>query len=278
MTTPASTRRRPATVDPIPWWLKAFGGLVIAFFILPTLFVIPMSFSTATTFQFPPPGFSLRLYENFFTNPVWLDSLGNSFLVASLTALLATTVGTAAAVSLSRLDGRVARSVRTLLMVPIVAPSIVVAVAVYISFLGWRLTGTVTGYVLAHTAIAVPYVLVSVTGALGGFDQRLLKASASLGASPLRSFVRVTMPLISRGILTGGIFAFIVSFDEVVIALFLRSPLFQTMPVQMYNSVTVEIDPTISAASSLMVVAVTIIFVLPQLLRGRAGSRRESRP
>ncbi|HWO58493.1 MAG TPA: ABC transporter permease [Umezawaea sp.] len=278
MSSPTRTRRRPDTVDPIPWWLKVVGGLVIAFFILPTLFVIPMSFSSATTFQFPPPGFSWRLYENFFTNPVWLDSLGNSFLVASLTAVLATTIGTAAAVSLSRMDNRAARLVRTVLMVPIVSPAIVVAVAVYISFLGWRLTGTVTGYVLAHTAIAVPYVLVSVTGALGGFDQRLLKASASLGASPLTSFVRVTMPLISRGVLTGAIFAFIVSFDEVVIALFLRSPLFQTMPVQMYNSVTVEIDPTISAASSLMVVAVTIIFILPQLLRGRAGRRQEPRP
>ncbi|MFD2417024.1 ABC transporter permease [Amycolatopsis pigmentata] len=266
-------RRRYPKVDSIPWWLKVIGGLVVLFFILPTLFVIPMSFSDATTFQFPPTGFSWRLYENFFTNPVWLDSLGNSFLVAILTSLLATTVGTAAAVALSRLQGRLARLVRTVLMVPIVAPAIVVAVAVYIAFLGWHLTGTPAGYVLAHTAIAVPYVLVSVTGALSGFDQQLLKASASLGASPLRSFFRVTVPLISRGILTGAIFSFMVSFDEVVIALFLRSPDFQTMPVQMYNSVTVEIDPTISAASSLMVVAVTIIFVLPQLLR-RGGGRR----
>ncbi|MFS8198315.1 ABC transporter permease [Streptomyces sp. CWNU-52B] len=271
-----ATRRRYTKVDPIPWWLKTLGGFVVAFFILPTLFVIPMSFSDAKTFQFPPRGFSWRLYENFFTNPVWLDSLGNSFLVATLTAVLATVVGTAAAVALSRLRGRTAQLVRTLLMVPIVAPAIVVAVAVYISFLRWQLTGTVTGYVLAHTAIAVPYMIVSVTGALGGFDPQLLKASASLGASPLRSFVRVTMPLISRGILTGAIFAFIVSFDEVVIALFLRSPTFQTMPVQMYNSVTVEIDPTISAASSLMVVAVTVVFILPQLRRGRRGRRQES--
>ncbi|MDQ0772076.1 putative spermidine/putrescine transport system permease protein [Streptomyces aurantiacus] len=275
-TGPARSRRRYTKVDPIPWWLKVLGGLVVAFFVLPTLVVIPMSFSDATTFQFPPEGFSWRLYENFFTDPVWLDALGNSFLVATLTAVLATVVGTAAAVALSRLQGRLAQFVRTLLMVPIVAPAIVVAVAVYISFLRWQLTGTVTGYVLAHTAIAVPYMIVSVTGALGGFDPQLLKASASLGASPLRSFVRVTMPLISRGILTGAIFAFIVSFDEVVIALFLRSPTFQTMPVQMYNSVTVEIDPTISAASSLMVVAVTIIFILPQLRRGRRGRRQES--
>lgn len=268
-----AARRRHAKVDAIGWWLKAFGGLVVLFFILPTLFVIPMSFSESTTFQFPPQGFTLRLYENFFTNPIWLSSLGNSFLVATLTALLATTVGTAAAVALSRMEGRLARFVRTLLMVPIVAPAIVVAVAVYIAFLGWQLTGTVTGYVLAHTAIAVPYVLVSVTGALGGIDPQLLRAAASLGSPPWRAFVRVTMPLISRGILTGAIFSFIVSFDEVVLALFLRSPVFQTMPVQMYNSVTVEIDPTISAASSLMVVAVTIVFLLPQLLRGRPRRR-----
>lgn len=143
-----------------------------------------MSFSDATTFQFPPQGFTWRLYENFFTNPIWLDSLGNSFLVATLTAVLATTVGTATAVALSRLQGRVAQLVRTLLMVPIVAPAIVVAVAVYIAFLGWQLTGTVLGYVLAHTAIAVPYVLISVTGALGGFDPKLLRAAASLGSSP----------------------------------------------------------------------------------------------
>ncbi|MBB2744040.1 UNVERIFIED_ORG: putative spermidine/putrescine transport system permease protein [Microbispora rosea subsp. rosea] len=270
---PAAGRRRYTKVDPIPWWLKAFGGVVVIFFILPTLFVIPMSFSDAATFEFPPRGFTWRLYENFFTSPTWLNSLGNSFLVATLTAVLATTVGTAAAVALSRMQGRVARFVRTLLMVPIVAPAIVVAVAVYIAFLGWQLTGTVLGYVLAHTAIAVPYVVVSVTGALGGFDPQLLRAASSLGSSPSRAFVRVTMPLISRGILTGAIFAFIVSFDEVVLALFLRSPVFQTMPVQMYNSVTVEIDPTISAASSLMVVAVTIIFLLPQLLRGRARRR-----
>jgi putative spermidine/putrescine transport system permease protein len=119
----------------------------------------------------------------------------------------------------------------------------------------------------------VPFVLVSVSTALGGFDQKLLRASASLGASPLRSFVTVTMPLISRGVLTGAIFAFVTSFDEVVIALFLRSPTFQTLPVQMYNSVTFELDPTISASSSLVVVAVTIIFLVPLIV----GSRRKTR-
>lgn len=255
------------TVDPIPWWLKLIGAVVAIYFILPTLFVIPMSFSEAATFQFPPRGFSLRLYENFFTNPVWLDALKNSFLVALLASVLATVVGTAAAVGLHSLRGRLARYARTLLMVSMVTPAIVIAVAVYISFLQWQLVGTFGGFVLAHAAIGVPFVLVSVTSALGGFDPKLLRASASLGAPPLRTFRQVTMPLISRGIVTGAVFAFVTSFDEVVIALFLRSPTLQTLPVQMYNSVTVEIDPTIAASSSVVVTVVTALCLVLQFAR-----------
>lgn len=269
-------RRRPwreRGVDPIPGWLWVIGILVALYFILPTLIVIPMSFGSASTFQFPPQGFSLQLYENFFTDPRWIGSLGNSFLVATLAALVATVIGTAAAIGLHNLSGRFALLTRTLLMVSLVAPAIVVAVAVYVSFLQWRLTGTLFGYVTAHAALGIPFVLVTVTSALGGFDSKLLRASASLGASPFRTFVRVTMPLISRGIVTGAIFAFVTSFDEVVIALFLRSPTFQTMPVQMYNSVTVEIDPTIAASSTLVVVAVTLVLLLPQLLRKRKTRR-----
>lgn len=266
-------RRRPASVDPIPWWLRVLVALVGLYFILPTLFVIPMSFTSTSTFQFPPQGFSLHLYENFFTDPVWLTSLRNSVLVALVAAVLATAVGTAAAVGLHQLTGRLAGFARTILMVSMVTPGIVIAVAVYISFLRWHLTGSFTGYVLAHAALGVPFVLVSVTSALGGFDQKLLRASASLGASPLHTFQRVTMPLISRGILTGAIFAFVTSFDEVVIALFLRSPTFQTLPVQMYNSVTVEVDPTIAAAASLVVTVVTVICLVPQLVGRKSKTR-----
>jgi putative spermidine/putrescine transport system permease protein len=123
------------------------------------------------------------------------------------------------------------------------------------------------GYVFAHAAIGVPFVLVSVTSALGGFDTKLLRASASLGASPVRTFLRVTLPLIGRGVATGAVFAFVTSLDEVVIALFLRSPTFQTLPVQMYTAVTVEVDPTIAAASSLVVVTVTLLLLIPMLAR-----------
>ena len=265
-------RRRARGVDPIPWWLRAIALLVGLFFILPTVIVIPMSFSDSATFKFPPEGFSLHLYENFFSDPAWLTSLRNSVLVATLAAVIATVVGTAAAIGLHLLRGRAATVARTVLMVPIVAPGIVVAVAVYISFLRWHLVGTLGGYVLAHSAIAIPFVLVSVTSALSSFDSKLLRASASLGATPWHTFTRVTMPLVSRGIITGAVFAFVTSFDEVVIALFLRSPTFQTLPVKMYNSVTVEVDPTIAASSSLVVTVVTVLCLLPQLA-GRRTSR-----
>jgi putative spermidine/putrescine transport system permease protein len=265
-------RRRSRGVDAVPWWLTAIGAVVALYFILPTLIVIPLSFSERKDFGFPPEGFSLQWYEKFFTDPRWLGSLGNSVLVAVFAALLATVVGTAAAVGLHRLTGRFAGIVRTLLMVSLVTPTIVVAVAVYVSFLQWHLTGTAFGYVLAHAALGVPFVLVAVTSSLGGFDDKLLRASASLGASPFRSFIRVTLPLISRGVISGAIFAFVTSFDEVVIALFLRAPTFQTLPVQMYNAVTYELDPTISAASTLVVVVVTFIVLVPQLV----GIRRKS--
>lgn len=259
-------RRRLRGADEIPLWLWIVGIFVALYLVLPTLFVIPMSWSEATTFVFPPRGFTLRLYQNFFTNERWIGSLGRSFLVAVLAAGLASFVGTAAALGLSQLHGRAARFARTLLMVPIVTPAIVIATSVYIAFLQWRLVGSLTGYVLAHAAIATPFVVVSVTSALGNFDPRLLRAAAALGASPLRAFLTVTMPLIGRGVLTGAILAFVTSFDEVVIALFIRSPEFQTLPVQMYNSVTVEIDPTVAASSSLIVITVSFIFLAGMIL------------
>jgi putative spermidine/putrescine transport system permease protein len=264
---PRGRRRRDRSVDPIPWWLAVVGIAVAVYFTLPTLVVIPMSFGGQGSFQFPPKEFTFELYRNFFTNPKWIGSLLNSLLVAVLAATIATTVGTAAALGLNNLTSRFSRLVRTLLMVSMVTPAIVIAVAVYISFLQWHLVGSMWGYVFAHAAIGVPFVLVSVTSALGGFDTKLLRASASLGASPVRTFLRVTLPLIGRGVATGAVFAFVTSLDEVVIALFLRSPTFQTLPVQMYTAVTVEVDPTIAAASSLVVVTVTLLLLIPMLAR-----------
>jgi putative spermidine/putrescine transport system permease protein len=262
----AAKRRLGKDTDAVPAWLWGIGVFVALYLVLPTLFVIPMSFSEAMNFVFPPRGFTWRLYENFFTMPLWVGSLLNSFVVAAISTALATLAGTAAAIGLSQLHGHTASFIRTILMIPIVTPAIVIATSVYIAFLQWRLVGSLAGYVLAHAAIATPFVIVAVTSALGTFDRELLRAASSLGASPFRSFVTVTMPLISRGVQTGAILAFVTSFDEVVIAVFIRSPNFQTLPVQMYNSVTVEIDPTVAASSSLIVITVSCIFVAGTIL------------
>jgi len=148
-----------------------------------------------------------------------------------------------------------------------VVPQIVAAIGVYAVFLQWRLSGTVAGFVLAHTAIALPFVVVAVSAALRGHDRRLERAAASLGAGPWTTFRRITLPIILPGVLSGAVFAFVTSLDEVVVALYLQSPTLHTLPVQMFSSVTVETDPTIASASSLVLVVTTALILLPQLLR-----------
>lgn len=272
----ASHRRRPARpVDAVPWWLKVLGLVIAMFFVLPTLVVIPMSFTSGNSFSFPPPSTSTQWYQNFFVDDRWLTALGNTVQVALTVTVLATVLGTAAAVGLSRMTSRWAGLLRAVLMLPLVSPGIVIAVAVYVSYLQWRLVGTFTGYVLAHTAMAIPFVLVSVGASLGGFDHRLLLAAQSLGATPWRAFRTVQLRLIAPGVVSGAVFAFVTSLDEVVVALFLRAPQFETLPVRMFNSVTVEIDPTVAAASSMLVVLVTMLILLPMLSRV-LRRRRES--
>ena len=150
---------------------------------------------------------------------------------------------------------------------PIVAPGIVVAIAVYAFFIKLQIVGSWLAFILAHTLIALPFVIVTVSSALSTFDRRLELAAGSLGASPLRTMLRVTIPIIMPGILSGAVFAFVTSFDEVVVALFIQSPTLYTLPIMMWRSVTSEIDPTIAAASTLLIVVTTALILIPQLVR-----------
>ena len=181
--------------------------------------------------------------------------------------LLATVLGTAASVALvrGRFPGK--SFVNGLLLAPMIVPVIVVAVATFGTFLRWQLVGTFTGFLLAHTVLALPFVVVTVSSALRTFDDRLELAAASLGAGPLTRLRRVTLPLVLPGVLSGAVFAFVTSFDEVVVALYLQAPQMRTLPVRMYTSVTSEIDPTIAAASTLILVVTTLLILLPQLIR-----------
>lgn len=246
-------------------WIVVIG-LIAAFLVLPTLSVFPMSLSPGSTFQLIPEEISFRWYENFFADSRWTSAVLNSLGVAVTAALLATTVGTMAAIGLNGSRARWATIIRQLLMLPLVAPGIVIAVVVYMTYLQQGLVGTFMGYVLIHTAMAIPFVLISVTSALSSFDPQMLKAARTLGSSPLRAALRVQLPMIAPGVLSGAVFAFVTSLDEVVVALFIRSATFETLPVRMFNSVTVEIDPTVAAASSMLVILATLLIVVPRLV------------
>lgn len=266
-----SSASSPSTVR---WPGRIIASLVGLLLLAPALVVIPMSFSAGNTFQFPPREWSLRWYESFFTSTKWQYALQNSVTIGLLVMLVATVLGTAAALVIHRRRGRLAAGVNSFLTLPLAVPNIVIAIAIYILFLQWGLAGTIFGFVMAHTVLAIPFVLVAVGASLGGLDARLGHAAASLGASGISTFRRVTLPLILPGVLSGAIFAFVTSFDEVVIAIFLKSPRLATLPALMYDSVTLEIDPTIGAASSLVVVATSILVIVPQLVQNHRARRR----
>ncbi|WP_376771143.1 ABC transporter permease [Rhizomonospora bruguierae] len=232
-----------------------------------------MSFSSAQTFQFPPRQWSTRWYERLFTSPEWTAAILNTLQVGIFTALIATVLGTTAAFGLMRLRPRWRGALHGFLLSPMIVPHILVALVVFASFLRLGLNGTLIGIILAHTALALPFVVIAVTARLQGMDTRLPSVAASLGASPVSAFRRVTLPLVLPGILSGAVLAFVTSLDEVVIALFLQAPGAITLPVQMFNSVTVQIDPTISAASSLMVLLVSVPILFAQVAGARRGKR-----
>lgn len=251
----------------IPIWLMGIGVVVAVWLIAPVLIVIPLSFTGKDSFEFPPTTWSLDYYQTFFTDPAWRNGLVTSLILGVVVAIVAVILGTLAAFGLVR--GRFPGKgvVNALVLAPMIAPGIVVAVAVFGVFLGWRLAGTWPGFLLAHTMLAVPFVVVTVSTSLSSFDRTLERAAASLGASALTTFRRVTLPLIVPGVASGALFAFVTSFDEVVIALYLKSPTLYTLPTKMYTSVTSEVDPTIAAASTVILVVTTTLILLPTFLR-----------
>ena len=255
--------------------LWIFCLLVAAFVALPVFIVVPMSFGETRLLQFPPVGFSTQWYENFFASPRWLAATGNSLVIAAIVAVVSAVLGTMTAFALVRSKGRGRAFVTGLMTLPLVVPYVIFGAAVYGVFLQWGLTGTTLGFVIAHSVLAIPYVVVNVTTALKRMDPRLEMASASLGATPLISFARVTLPLILPGALAGGLFAFMVSFDEVVVAIFLGGPGLETLPLLMWSSVQFQIDATIAAVSTLLI-GITTVIVLAYAWLQAALKRKDS--
>lgn len=252
--------------------LIAFSVLVAAWLVVPTLIVIPISFTGESSFAFPPKSWSLQYYENFFTNPRWVNSLLNSLLIAIASMAIAAVLGTMAAygLSIARFKGK--QALHQLFLGPLIMPSIVIAVATYLVFLRWNLVGTLIGFIVIHALLGIPFVVTNVTTALSSFDYNLERAAAILGASRFKTFMQVTLPIIRPGIVAGALFAFVISFDEVVVSLFIQSPTLQTLPVRMYASVAEEVDPTISAASTI-VLAVSA----PLLLLANSRNKRKTK-
>ena len=272
---PAAVRIRAGgdRSTPVRPWLRVHTTVVAIILVVPTLVVIPMSFSGTQTFRFPPQNWSLRWYHELFTSPEWTAAILNTLQVGVYTAVIATVLGTAAAFGLARVNRRWRGTVNGFLLSPMIVPHILVALVVFATFLKLGLNGTLIGIILAHTALAIPFVVIAVTARLAGMDARLPGVAAVLGAHPLSAFRRVTLPLVLPGILSGAVLAFVTSLDEVIIALFLQAPGAITLPVQMFNSVTVQIDPTISAASSLMVLLVSVPILFAQVVGARRGKR-----
>lgn len=247
--------------------------LIAVWLVAPTLVIIPISFTEKKSLAFPPSGFSWQWYENIFASRDWSRSLVNSIRIATVVAVLATVLGTMAALGLERMKPRTSGLIRAALMTPMIVPGVVLAIGIYAVYLDARLVGTWTGYVLAHTLLALPFVVIAVGANLAVFDRRLETAAASLGASRLSTFFTITMPLILPGILSGALFAFVTSFDEVIVALFITSPQLKTLPVQIFSSMTRDTDPTVAALGTL-VFAVTTLIIGAGLLLGSPKGRR----
>ena len=244
----------------------ALAFSVLLFLIAPLFIVVPLSFSKDPFFTLPVQEYSLRWYRDFFGNPRWIQAILNSSITAVLTTLLATVLGTMAALGIARPDFPARRAVMALLISPLIVPVVIVAVGSYLCFGEFGLTNTRLGLVLAHTALAVPFVVITVTATLSTYDTNLTRAALSLGAPHIAVFFRVTLPCILPGVASGAIFAFATSFDEVVVALFLTAAEQRTLPVQMFSGIRDQINPTIMAAATLLLTLSTLLFAVVALL------------
>ncbi|MDX5349187.1 MAG: ABC transporter permease [Paracoccaceae bacterium] len=237
-------------------WL--FCACVALWLVAPTLVIVPISFAEKKSLAFPPDGFSLQWYANILQSPDWSRSIVSSLKIAAIVAVVATVIGTLAAIGIARMKAATGGLLRAILITPMIVPGVVLAIGIYAVYLDHQMVGTLTGYVLAHSMLAIPFVVIAVGASLSVFDSRLETAAASLGASRFRTFLTVTLPLIAPGILSGLLFAFVTSFDEVIVALFINSPTLKTLPVQIYASMTRDSDPTVAAVGTLIFVLTSI--------------------
>ena len=250
-------------------WLYALAGVVMLFLIVPTLIVIPMSFSASQYLECPPREWSLRWYANYFNSSSWMQATATSFKAAALTTLVATPLGTMAAYGLFTSRFRAMRVFSIVLITPMIVPVILIAIAVFYVYVKIGLVNSLTGIVLAHSMLAIPLVMMVVTSALKSYDMNQEMVARSLGASRPRAFVMVTLPQIRFAVVTGALLSFLTSFDEVILALFVSGGANSTLTRNMFNALRDQIDPTIAAISTIMVLVTSILLALAQVFGKR---------
>lgn len=250
-------------------WLPLFGGTVLSLLMLPTLIVIPMSFSDSSYLEFPPQQWSLRWYREYFGSAQWMSATWTSLQAALLTTLIATPLGTLAAYGMSQLPARWRNGLQLVVLMPLVVPVILVAVGVFHLYARLGLNYTLTGVVIAHVALALPFVVITVMAGLKSYDFNLELAARSLGATRARAFLTVTAPHLRFSIQTGAFLAFITSLDEVVVSMFVSGGENATITRRMFNALRDQIDPTIAAISTCLIVVSVLSLAVVQALASR---------
>ncbi|SNR72866.1 ABC transporter permease [Puniceibacterium sediminis] len=270
--------RAPATETQISHgqrlWLYVLCVIIMVLLVTPTLIVIPMSFSDSQYLEFPPENWSLRWYEHFFGSAEWMRATKTSFTVAFLTMLVATPVGVLAAYGLHASRVRFVRAAYLLMIAPMMVPVVLVAIGAFYAYVKLKILYTVAGLVLAHTMLALPLVVIVTGSALKGFDMQLEAAARSLGAPRWYAFLTVTLPQIRFAVVTSALLSFLTSFDEVVVAMFISGGDNPTLTRNMFNALRDQIDPTIAAISTLMILVTTVMMVLVQVF----GQQRKPPP
>ena len=275
---------------------RVICGVIFVFLIMPILVVMPLSFNSQDFFtftpemlKFKPEGYSLKHYRDFFTNNEWQRSFKNSLLIAPVATLVSVSLGTLAAIGLSQSHVPFKRAIMAILISPMIVPLIISATGMFFfySHVGNFLEDTIgldknfVGYVkviLAHSVLGIPFVIITVTATLVGFDSSLTRAAASMGANPIKTFFKIQMPLILPGVISGGLFAFITSFDEVVVVMFVGSTNQKTLPWQMFTGLREQISPTILAVATILVAISIALLITIEMLRRRSEKLRGITP
>lgn len=251
---------------------RAGAWLFLAFLVLPALIAIPVSLTPKRYLSFPQDSVSLRHFEKFFTSPDWLSSFYQSAVIATSTAVFATILGTLCAIGLWRVTSKYSEVVRALLLLPLIIPQIISAMAFYRLWIPLGLLDNYTGLILAHTILATPMVLITVSASLANFDPSLEQASRNMGANSWTTMRRVILPSIKPGVLAGALFAFILSWDEIVVTLFISKFNVYTLPRRIWNGIRENTDPTVAAAA-VVLIAITLVAFWISLVLARRRAR-----